>query len=308
MRPIAIVNRFDLAPADFSHCGEYRLIFSRRTGNRTRLHIAVEAILPNTNPRLGRAGCASVAAFWWDLAATASANARRERLEAFFFRGLPFFPPVLDVRGFERTGRIRTSEISDGRPRFAQFELKRHCEMAQPCIARLTRVPLDNAPDGTLFDGDIAGERAASFRRDFLRQVASLAINDVNRYFMSVDRAYSVDGGDALIPAFNYQLPFRRAQRTAAGQMFRQQIARELKKAGSPLTPEDIIDRAETQNCTGCHGKPGSVGGGVVFPKAFELGEHIADESLFGSIRLSPALVDVLIPYRIGVLRRALHR
>jgi hypothetical protein len=238
MKPIAIVNRFDLAPADFSHCGEYRLIFSRRTGNRTRLHIAVEAILPNPNPRLGGAGCAGVAAFWWELAATASANARRERLEGFFFRGLPSFPPVLDPRGFERTGRIRTSEISDGRPRFAQFELKRHCEAAQPCVARLTRVPLDNAPDGTLFDGDTVGERAASFRRDFLRQVASLSINDVNRYFMNVDRAYSVDGADRLIPAFNYRLPFRRAQRTAAGQMFRQQIARELKRPAVPSPPK----------------------------------------------------------------------
>lgn len=300
VRPIAIVNRFDLAPADHSNCGEYRVIFTQRNGSRTRLHIALEAVVPNPHPDRGKAGCTGVAAFWWELAGIDSAATRRDRLEDFFFHS-----GGIDREGFARAGKIRTSEISDGRPEFAQFEMKRHCDSGQPCVSRLTRVPLDNMPDAALFDA--THERAEAFRRDFLRQVASLAIPDVNRYFMRVDRAYSVSNVDTLVPPFNYRLPFRRSLRAPAGLAFRKRIAEELKKAGSDLMPEDIIDRAETQNCAGCHGKPGPVGGGGVFPKAFEQGEHISDESLLQAARLSPALEEVFIPYRIDLLRNYLR-
>jgi hypothetical protein len=90
------------------------------------------------------------------------------------------------------------------------------------------------------------------------------------------------------------------------GQEFRAQIADELRKVGSRLTPEEIISRAETQNCAGCHGKPGPVGDDLVFPKASEQGEHIAALSLVESARLSPALQDVFLPYRIDLLKRYL--
>lgn len=300
VKAVAIVNRFDLAPAGFRHCGESRLIFTRRTEHAMRLHIAIEIILPNPNPQQGKAGCAGVAAFWQDLARTESSDARRQRLDRFFFAGTPPLRAVLDARSFERGGRIRTSEISSARPKFRQFEVKRDCPSGRPCGARLARVPLDNMPDATLFAADTA--RAAAFRRDFLRQVPSLSIPDVNRYSMNVDRAYSVDNLEDHIAPFNYRLPFQRSLRTRTGQEFREQIARELQKAGSHLTPEDIIDRAETQNCAGCHAKPGPVGGGLEFPKAFDSGEHIAADSLEGPARLSAALEEVFLPYRIRFL------
>lgn len=300
LRLIAIVNRFDLADPDYAHCGEYRLIFSRTTEG-TRLHIAIETVLPNPHPERNRTGCADVAAFWWNQARTESDEARRQRLERFLFDGLPHFRPVLDRHSFEMSGRIRTSEIGHGRPRFRQFELRHVCTSA--CAPTLTSVPLDNMPNGALFDeARPASERDEAFRREFLRHVASLSIPNVNRYFMNVDRAYSVSDVEALVPVFNYRLPFRRSLRTGSGREFRERITEELQKAGSALTPEDIIDRAETMNCAGCHGKPGPVGGGVVFPNAFESGEHIADESMIESAHLSPALNDVFLPYRIELL------
>ncbi|HEX9984874.1 MAG TPA: hypothetical protein VGF69_16555 [Thermoanaerobaculia bacterium] len=297
---IAIVNRFDLAAPHYRHCGEYRLIFTRRTEQAVRLHIAVGTVLPNPHPERGKAGCADVAAFWQDLARTESAGTRRDRLERFFFAGMTPFRAVLDPRDFAESGRIRTSEISSARPRFRQFELQRECASGRPCVARLIRVPLDNMPDADLFAAD--SSRARAFRREFLGQVASLAIFDVNRYSMSVDRAYSVTDTDGVIPPFNYRLPFRRSLASPGGREFREQIADELKKAGSGLTPENIIDRAETQNCAGCHGKRGPVGDGLIFPKAFDSGEHLSDESLVGSVRVSPALEEVYLPYRIRLL------
>lgn len=300
VKPIAIVNRFDLAPPDYPHCGEYRLIFSRRTEHAARLHIAVEIVLPKTRQQKGKEACADVVTFWQDLIRTEPADTRRDQLERFFFGGVGSRRAALDPRSFERGGRIRTSEISKARPKFRQFELKRDCASARPCVARLVRVPLDNTPDAALFVAESA--RGAAFRSEFLRQVASLAIPDVNRYFMNVDHAYSVSDIEGFMPPFNYRLPFRRSLKTRPGQEFREQIAHELKKAGSDLTPENIIDRAETQNCAGCHAKPGPVGNGLVFPKAFDSGEHIADDSLLGAVRLSPALEKVFLPYRIRLL------
>ena len=245
----------------------------------------------------------AVAAFWWDLAGIESASARRDRLERFFFDG-----GVLDRNNFERNaGRIRTSEIGAGRPRFRQFELARVCASSHLCIAELTPVPLDNMPNGALFNAGFGGDRGMAFRREFLSQVRSLSIRDVNRYSMTIDRMYSASDVEALVPIFNYRLPFLRSQQTAAGREFRAQIVEELKKTGSDLTPEEVIDRAETQNCVGCHGKSGPVGDGIVFPKAFEQGEQIADESLVRSPRLSPALEQVFVPYRIEVLREYLR-
>lgn len=306
LRPVAIVNRFDLAPPDYDHCGEYRLIFSRHSIGRSRRNIAIEVSLPNPRPHEGKAGCAAVAAFWWEMARSASGVDRREQLEKIFFGGHPALRSILDRNTFATRGRIRTSKVGEGRPMFAQFDLKSDCAPAQPCVPRLSRVPLDNMPDAALFAGDAASERAAAFRREFLRQVGSLSIADLNRYSMNVDRAYSVHDVAPLVPPFNYQLPFRRALRTPTGQEFRAQIAEELRKVGSPLTPEEIITRAETQNCAGCHGKPGPVGGDLVFPDAFEQGEHIAAQSPVERARLSPALQDVFLPYRMDVLRQYL--
>ena len=33
MEPLAVFNRFDLAPADFAHCGEYRIVYGKANPN-----------------------------------------------------------------------------------------------------------------------------------------------------------------------------------------------------------------------------------------------------------------------------------
>jgi hypothetical protein len=50
--PIGLFNRFDLAPADGSDCGEYRVVFARRSGFTNSLQrnlVIFEAVLPNPN-------------------------------------------------------------------------------------------------------------------------------------------------------------------------------------------------------------------------------------------------------------------
>lgn len=273
------------------------------------MHIAFETVLPNAAPGSGRAGCWRAAAFWWSLAHTPSTAERRARLEQFFFTGTPWFAPLFDASTFPHRGKVRTSEISKGRAKFRQYKVVRRCSVTAQCVARLVRVALDNSPHPTFFDAsraaDVGGE---AFRRDFLDQVRTLALADPNLLSMSLDRSYSVADFEGDLPAFNYRLPFARSLRTPAGQTFRQQIRTALGEVGSDLTPENIIDRAETQNCFGCHSKSGSVGGGVVLAAPFETGEHISDDTVTGDARLSPALNDVFLPYRVGVMRRFMEK
>jgi hypothetical protein len=71
--PIGLFNRYDLAASDGSDCGEYRIIFARRSGLRDeRVLINFEAVLPNPTPNIGRAGCRPIVEFWastttWDV-------------------------------------------------------------------------------------------------------------------------------------------------------------------------------------------------------------------------------------------------
>ena len=44
--PIGLFNRFDLAPSGGGHCGEYRIVYAKRSGNgRERNLLIFEAIL-----------------------------------------------------------------------------------------------------------------------------------------------------------------------------------------------------------------------------------------------------------------------
>src|SRR3954454_22386445 len=91
--PIALVNRFDQAPADGSNCGQFRLIFARNVPAGQRLHIIMEPVLRNPNPGLGLAGCRAVAQFWAQLTNVTSLADRRAKLESFFFDGIAGMPP-----------------------------------------------------------------------------------------------------------------------------------------------------------------------------------------------------------------------
>jgi len=136
--PLGLINRFDLTPVDGSNCGQYRIIFAKRSNSAfRRLHFIFEAVLPNPTPSEGIEGCRAVAQFWADLSNVNSISERRARLERFFFTGLDGFDPVFDPDHYSAAsgGGIRTmhnfdaplrSHVPDsaawGRPREAADE------------------------------------------------------------------------------------------------------------------------------------------------------------------------------------------
>jgi hypothetical protein len=83
---------------------------------------------------------------------------------------------------------------------------------------------------------------------------------------------------------------------------FRAQIDAELKRIGSTLTVNDLMTRADLQNCHGCHLGNVPVGEGVVFPPSFA-GTHVDERRTpNGTFMISPALRDVFAPNRVKIL------
>ena len=306
--PIALVNRFDQAPADGSNCGQFRLIFARAMPLQQRLHIIMEPVLRNPNPASGLAGCRAVAQFWAGLTNVDSQADRRAKLESFFFDGIAGMPPVIDPDNFTAAsgGGIRTTQQgADHNPRMYQFRLTKDCSAA--CTLRMMPDVLQNMPIGRFFDSASTMAGAPAFQDAFVAQVPNLAIRDVNEYFMEIPRAFLMVESNPFDtePAFIYRTPFDRNKVASPG--FRNRIQEKLTAIGSTLTPELIVDRADTQNCVGCHLAGGPVGEGVVFPRSIDAIQHITETAPeVGEVgqryRISDAVRDVFIPHRMKIL------
>lgn len=308
--PLALINRFDMTAADGSHCGQYRLIFARRGRPRDVLHLIFEAVLPNPSPTKELAACRPVAQFWADLSGIDSISERRARLEMFFFTGLPGFAPVVHPDHLSRAsgGGIRSfhyTASAGGRPQFYQFRLENL--VMQPDV-------LQNTPMGRLFDSRVDTDQARRFRDAFIQQVATLAIPDPNRFFMDLAGEFLMAESDPLDsePAFLFIPAFTSGLVSPRGRQFHDSIASELARVGSSLRPTDIVYRAQTQSCYGCHAN--TISGPLLaltppLPTAFlqHISETAQEEGEAGPrYAISRAMRDVFLPHRMDVLRRFL--
>lgn len=316
--PLALVNRFDQAPADGSNCGQYRLIFARVSANPAdRLHIIFEAVLPNPRPEAGLEACRAVAEFWANLSGIESVDLRRAALEQFFFTGIDGFAPVLDPDHFSLPsgGGIRTMQNTAASAvgvRFYQFRLAKRCDsggcdlVAEPDI-------LQNMPFGRFFDATYDTAAARAFRDAFVARIPSLAIDDVNLYSIEIPRQFLMAESDPVDGefAFAYGVAFRRALSTPPGAGFADRIKAALKSAGSGLTPDQLVMRAETQSCVGCHILFGPVGDGVEFPRGIDAFQQVSEKFVEQGpsgpqFAISGAMQNVYVPHRMQILERFL--
>jgi hypothetical protein len=172
---------------------------------------------------------------------------------------------------------------------------------------------LENMPFGRFFDATYDTPAALAFRDAFVGNVATLALGDINLYSMNIPREFLMAESDPLDGelAFAYEVMFNRSRTTAAGAAFDGRVRSELKRIGSSLTTSEIIDRAETQTCVGCHFLFGPIGDDLIFPKAFGTFEHVTERLVENGENgprfvISPAMQDVFIPHRMEILRRFL--
>jgi hypothetical protein len=313
--PIALANRFDLAVAPQlggDDCGEYRIVFAKKSGMTDRLNrnlVVFEGVLPNPAPN-GRdlSGCVPAIRFWADLSQEPDPVKRGQKLHDFYFTGLPGFQPVVRAAAYgngssKAKGQIRSNQFMQQNWLLRQYTLQDEGGML-----RIKPAPSHANPEGLLFNETVSHAKSADFRQAFVRMVPSLAKGDLHRITLhalpSTFWAWDSDAQDPM--KSNYSAQF------ASSPQFTASLQSALTAAGSSLTPADIVARAQTQSCAGCHqlsnGK--DLGGGLVWPSSLGF-VHVAEDRTepspdgpAGSLRflISPALIDVYLPARKHIM------
>ena len=302
-RPIALFNRFDLAPVDGSHCGEYRIIFGMQ-GVPGRVLLILEAQLPNPTPECGLESCRPVAELWQSLPALSAASLGA-KLQSFYFDGLPGFRPVFHPESYGFSGgagpgggQIRVNMFhSDINWQLREFHLDRGCN-AGTCRMFARPVTDKNNPFGTLFNSTSALPLADDFREEFLEHVPGLAASTVMGVTMNIPDTFNTGQSTS----FNFGAPDNYPSAFSAGggngSVFGQQIQAKLTAIGSTLTPANIVTRALSQSCAGCHELAAAlpIGGGLTFPNSLTF-VHVSESGA-----LSSALTGTFLPHRAAVL------
>jgi hypothetical protein len=259
---VGLFNRLDLAPADGSNCGEYRISFARngqQSGGRN--FVIFEAALANPSPASGIAGCLPVAQFWADLSRDGSAASRAQKLHAFYFDGLPNFGPVISLKSFglaaSGAGQIRTNQFIDREWLFREYKLAQRCDVGGCKLRALPQTDKVNPPVD-LF-GVAQTQVAADFQSWFLTAIPGLIVPDVNRFDYAPPNRFN--SGDSAARGIGF------AQELTPSNPFTQQIQSKLTSLGSTLTPKQVGARAHLLSCNGCHQPVDTgIGGGLTWP------------------------------------------
>ncbi len=266
---VALVNRVDLTDSAGADCGEFRMIFGKnpQTGPRTlaRALIIFEAVLPNPKPTLGLVGCRSVQTFWANLSDPALTDAQRAtQLKAFFLDGAAGATAVarpLNYAGGD-SGRIRTNQffqdqsINSGFRPWVLREFVLNGTAATP-----QQVTTKENPFVGLFDNARTDTLANQFI-DYLTRadvVSALAVNDLNRFNFPSAVPDKFNAGQSQSSTFG--LPdmntpndyFSTFTAGGASHRLRSRLQTALTSLGSSLTPDNIVARAQSLSCAGCH-------------------------------------------------------
>ncbi|MFY0563670.1 hypothetical protein ACN28E_07475 [Archangium lansingense] len=317
--PIGLFNRFDLAAEDGSDCGEYRIVFARRSGitdSSKRNLLAFEGVLPNPRPKKGIDGCRKVARFWAELSQEPDAAARAEALHRFYFEGVGKFPPVLHIDHFGNatehgTGQVRTNQFMHNSWTLREFRLRKRCT-GNTCVMRFEPDTVKSNPAGVLFSAKQDHSLKEEFSEVFASQIGVLSGNELLLYTMDIDDRFNSGQSNSSGTENLY------AHQMGNGQSpLRTKLQERLHLAGSPLTVANIVARAQTLTCAGCHQLSTKVdlGGGLTWPDKttnftfVHVSERTMDEGPDGPrFGLSEPLVGTFLPYRQQLLEAFLER
>ncbi|HEY6557888.1 MAG TPA: hypothetical protein VI072_11475 [Polyangiaceae bacterium] len=315
--PVGLFMRPDLARQSARSCGEYRIVYAKRSGitnNRDRNLIIFEAALSNPRPDGALLGCKPLAAFLANLSSKPQLNVRATDLERLFFTGVNGFPPAIHVTHFGDNafdlGQIRTNQFINITPSIwtlREFKLVRHFTGSTPDALQIVPVTVKNNPFGPLMGASDSHALTPEFQESQAsRMVHHLSVsNFAAESFAFPDPFNSGQSHASASTENNYVLQF-----ASAPESFRSELDAALAARGSTLTATNIIQRAQALSCAGCHRLNNNmdVGGGVTWPRSLGF-THVtenATEIVGGSQRfvLSEAMVNAFLPERVALLKR----
>jgi hypothetical protein len=303
--PIGLFNRFDAARTDGSHCGEYRIVFAKRSGlfdPGNRNLIIFEAALPNPFPACGVEGCRPIAERWAAIGEMDDPGQIRKSLEDFYFGDGVGSGPVVHADNYgPRGGQIRTNGFMPDPLlwQLHQFKFSHECGFG-PCIKP---TPLNDNPFPQLFMDPAPGPGGQAFQKWFLKQVPHLEVADVNRFFLTDAGTWNAGQSSSEGQFDNYRL------QSGFGTPFRDAIQAAITTPG--LSADQLLNRTLTLSCAGCHehaNSPDSGDLGAGLPWAPSLGfvqisEEFTEDGPFGPrFPLSPQITDIFLPHREKVL------
>ncbi len=312
----AVVNRMDLRKPNWADCGEQRLIFAIPNDPRGRNFLNFEARVPN--PIQGSAeGCRPLIEFWQELP-NLNPMDQSMRIRQLF---VDFSPesslPIMTRQNFESmSGQIRSNQFMGGEWLLKEHKLNSGCDFRR-CGVMVETVSVKENPFGPLFDpnlpmsGGPLAITAADFQSDFVfLALEGLSSANLAELKLQTPEQYNSNQSFAAGPETmdnNYLMHFTSGGPSPFADQIFSMIFDKTNADGSPLLPEQVVARASTQTCGGCHNpesigisEPGVIGtlalpnGDIIdrWPRSLDF-VHI-DE--FGN--LSPALQDVFIPLR----------
>jgi hypothetical protein len=319
--PVGLFNRFDVAPSDGSHCGEYRIVYAKRSGIANPLArnlVIFEAALPNPHPNQGLKGCKKIVAFWASLTYVDDINLRADMLEHFYFNGIPGVVPVIHVDHYggntKDFGQVRTNQFMQdaASPRvwnLREFKLRRTCSGGNCTAMQFIPVTDKSNPFGPLFSPTSIHAKAPNFQDFFPSQVSDLAVGNLAKINMKVPDNFNTGQGLASgSTESNYVTQFG-----TDPSPLRTAIQDQLTAIGSSLTPDHVIRRAQALACAGCHRLNNSmdIGGGLTWPPSLGF-THVSErntETVDGQVRflISDALVNAFLPHRKTIMEDYLN-
>jgi hypothetical protein len=207
-----------------------------------------------------------------------------------------------------------------------EFKLMRTC--TQTGCRAMQFIPVTDKvnPFGPLHipDPNLTHIRALGYQAHFLTQLdvnpeevdeprKGLAAEDPGNIRFDVPDIYNTGQSQASGSDENNYLLYFTSLMPPVPTPFRSAIQAELIELDSKLTPDEIVLRAETQSCAGCHQLLNNVpiGGGFVWPPSLGF-THVTERAVEVAgnqerFKISPALTDVFLPQRQQIMEDFLN-
>ena len=312
LMPIGLCSRFDLAPANWSDCGEHRIVYGNKPG-QPRFFLIFEAKIPNPTPSLGIKGCRPLALSWRAIGLATTTAGRNNRLDQLYYAGIPNFRPAVHFLNYGAPlGQVRSNSFVMGPWQLREFRIL----AVGPNVLQFRAAPAASNPLAEFYKNNPAGSaleqsERTKFRLDFanlyqprLRSVD--ATEPLASYRMLLFNTMGA-GFELRASEFQSNVDISDDPSVVAGTQIKAVIPASWTApapfANRSISQAQMLNRATLITCAGCHQpanrQVSTVGGTpVTWPNSLGF-VHISETvDAAGNHPISDALTVAFVPFR----------